>query len=72
MSARQRPPIGRLEIFDGKIRAGVISRRDGRFVARDVNGRELGAFGTLKGAARAIPKISTGKEARHDDGNPAL
>jgi hypothetical protein len=51
---RHHPPQ-RLEIYDGQIRAGVIVRRGGKFIARDARGRELGAFTTLRDAVRVIP-----------------
>ena len=49
---------GVLPIYDGPTCAGVITRRDGRFVARDARGRELGAFTKLRNAVRAIPKTN--------------
>jgi hypothetical protein len=41
--------------YDGKVFAGSIIRKDGRFIARGPNGRVLGRFTSLRTAVRAIP-----------------
>lgn len=48
-------PDAALVIYDGQEFAGAITRRDGRYIAHDVRGHELGAFATLRNACRAIP-----------------
>jgi hypothetical protein len=45
-----------LAVYDGQDRVGAIRRRDGRFIALDSRGRELGRFTTLSNAMRSIPK----------------
>jgi hypothetical protein len=53
---RQQPPPGELAVYDGQDHVGTIRRRDdGRFIALDGRGRELGRYETLRDAMHAIP-----------------
>jgi hypothetical protein len=56
MSTQPRP-TGELAVYDGRNHAGTVRRRAGKFIACDARGRELGRFGTLKGAVQAIPRF---------------
>jgi hypothetical protein len=49
------PQTACLSVYDGQTRVGEIRRRDGRFIAIDVQNRELGRFETLRNAMRALP-----------------
>lgn len=53
-----------LAVYDGQRRVGTIIKRGDRFAAKDINGRRLGTFDSLKAAADAISRKDAAPHAQ--------
>jgi hypothetical protein len=50
-------PNHALTVYDGTTLAGIITERNGEFIAFDIAGRRLGVFTNQRDAVRAIPAV---------------